>query len=109
MLFNNKTMRLTEVIINGRVRRLSEAALEILGLEKVAAQNKPIAMRHLPPNLEILKIEKKAPEVTPTITEQPKEVAPAEPVVEVKKNEDVIVESTNVTKRRRRGKVGTKE
>lgn len=105
MLFNNKTMRLKEVIINGRVRRLSEAALEILGLEKVAAQNKPIAMRHLPPNLEILKIEKKAPEVTPTITEQPKEVAP----VEVKKKEGVIVESTNVTKRRRRGKVGTKE
>jgi len=102
-------MRLTEVIINGRVRRLSEAALEILGLEKVAAQNKPIAMRHLPPNLEILKIEKKAPEVTPTITEEPVAVAPAQPPVEVKKNGDVIVESTNVTKRCRRGKVGTEK
>ena len=111
MLFKDFSMKLTEVIINGRVRRLSEAALEILGLEKVAAQNKPIAMRHLPPNLEILKIEKKAheAEVTPTITEKPVAVAPAETPVEVKKNEDVIVESTNVIKRRKRGKVGTKE
>ena len=111
MLFNNSIMRLIEVIVNGKIRRLSQTALDILGLEKIAEQNKPIAMRKLPPNLEILKIEKKAPEaeVTPTITEEPVTVAPAEPPVEVKKNEDVIVESTNVTKRRRRGKVGTEK
>lgn len=104
-------MGLLKVVINGKERRLSQAALEILGLEKVTPPNKPIAMRKLPPNLEILKIEKKAPEaeVTPTITEEPVAVAPAEPPVEVKKNEDVIVESTNVTKRRRRGKVGTEK
>jgi hypothetical protein len=102
-------MKLNEVFINGRLRRLSDAALEILGLEKVAAQNKPIAMRKLPPNLEILKIEKKAAEVTPTVTEEPKEVAPAEPVVEVKKNEDVIAGNTKEPKRRRRGKVGAEK
>lgn len=99
-------MPLLKVVINGRERRLSEAALEILGLEKVAPQNKPIAMRKLPPNLEILKIEKKEP-----VAEVIPEAAPKapEPVVEVKKNEDATAEKENVTKRRRRGKVGVEK
>jgi hypothetical protein len=103
-------MKLIEVIVNGKIRRLSQTALDILGLEKIAEQNKPIAMRKLPPNLEILKIEKKAPEaeVTPTITEESVAVTPADPPVEVKKNEDVIVAKDTV-KRRRRGTVGTKK
>jgi hypothetical protein len=103
-------MKLIEVIVNGKIRRLSQTALDILGLEKIAEQNKPIAMRKLPPNLEILKIEKKAPEaeVTPTITEESVAVTPADPPVEVKKNEDVTVAKDTV-KRRRRGTVGTKK
>ena len=99
-------MGLIRVIVNGRERRLSQLALDILGLDKVVPQNKPIALQKLPPNLEILKIQKAEPiaEVTPTVTAE----APVEPVVEVKKNEDVTVEKS-VTKRRSRGKVGVKK
>lgn len=116
-------MALLKVIINGCERRLSQLALEILGLEKVAQQNKPITLQKLPPNLEILKIQKaeKAEPVVETTAEksgrnlaleataEPAEVtAPAEPVVEVKKNEDVTV-AKSITKRRSRDKVGVKE
>jgi hypothetical protein len=72
-------MKLTEVYYKGRIRRLSEMAIEILGLEKTE-RNEPIAIQKLPPNLEIIKIQKK-------------EVLPP---VEVKKKEDVIVESTSI-------------
>lgn len=104
-------MALLKVFVNGKERRLSQLALDILGLDKVAPQNKPIAIQKLPPNLEILKIQKAEPaaEVTPTVTAEAPVEAPAEPVVEVKKNEDVTAGSTNVTKRRRRGKVGTEK
>lgn len=102
-------MTLLKVIINGKERRLSQLALDILGLDKVAPQNKPIAIQKLPPNLEILKIQK-AEKVEPVAEKviEPVAEAPAEPVVEVKKNEDVIVAKDTV-KRRRRGKVGTEK
>lgn len=92
-------MRLIPVIIKGKVHRLSERALELLNLEKVSAEEKPIAIQKLPPNLEILKIQKAE-----------KEVATTEPV-EVKKNEVVTVESTEriIKRRKRRGKVGTEK
>ena len=68
-------MKLIPVIINGKIHRLSELALEILGLEKVEPRDKPIEIKKLPPNLEIIKIQKK---------EVPVEVKAVE-VVEVKK------------------------
>ena len=101
-------MKLIEVIINGVPRRLSQAALDILGLEKIAPQNKPINIKKLPPNLEILKIQKAEKAVEPVAEVAATVETPAEPVVEVKKNEDVTVEKS-VTKRRSRGKVGTKK
>lgn len=72
-------MKLSEVYYKGEIRRLSERAIEILGLEKTE-RTEPIHIQKLPPNLEIIKIQKKEPE----------------PVIEVKKKEDVIVESTNI-------------
>lgn len=97
-------MKLIPVIINGKIHRLSELALEILGLEKVERRDKPIEIKKLPPNLEIIKIQKKEVEV-------PIEVKAAEPVVEVKKKEDaVIVESTRKPKTKKGGnKVGVKK
>jgi len=93
-------MKLIPVVIKGKVHRLSERALELLNLERV--EEKPIALQKLPPNLEILKIQKAE-------TKEVKEVDPEQPV-EVKKNEEVTVESTEkIIKRRRRGKVGTKK
>jgi len=93
-------MKLIPVVIKGKVHRLSERALELLNLERV--EDKPIALQKLPPNLEILKIQKAE-------VKEIKEVVPEQPV-EVKKNEDVTVESTEkIIKRRRRGKVGTKK
>jgi len=93
-------MKLIPVVIKGKVHRLSERALELLNLERV--EEKPIALQKLPPNLEILKIQKAE-------VKEIKEVVPEQPV-EVKKNEDVTVESTEkIIKRRRRGKVGTKK
>ena len=89
-------MKLIPVTINGKIHRLSERALELLGLERYE-KSEPIAIQKLPPNLEIIKIQKKAP--LP-------EVAP----VEVKKKEDVIVESTSVPKKKSNGrKVGVKK
>lgn len=103
-------MALLKVVINGKERRLSQLALEILGLEKVAPQNKPIALQKLPPNLEILKIQKAEKAVVEPVVEAPVEVpAEPEPVVEVKKNEDVTVEKNDIPKRRSRGKVGVKK
>lgn len=96
-------MKLIPVVIKGKVHRLSERALELLNLERV--EEKPIALQKLPPNLEILKIQKAEVKEVKEI----KEVVPEQPV-EVKKNEDVTVESTEkIIKRRRRGKVGTKK
>ena len=80
-------MKLIPVTINGKIHRLSERALELLGLER-AVKSEPITIMKLPPNLEIIKIQKKVP--LPEV----KEVAP----VEVKKKVDVIAESTNVEK-----------
>ena len=97
-------MKLTSVVINGKIHRLSERALELLGLDKVAKPERPIALQKLPPNLEILKIQKKEPvKVT-----EPETKTITEPV-EVKKKEDVIVESTKDTKKKTRGKVGVKK
>lgn len=99
-------MRLIPVIIKGKVHRLSERALELLNLEPAVIEEKPIIMKKLPPNLEILKIQKSEPKVEVT------EVKAVEKPVEVKKNVDVTAESTEETKpkkRRRRGKVGTEE
>ena len=93
-------MKLISVLHNGKIHRLSELALEILGLERVEHKEKPIEIKKLPPNLEIIKIQKKEVEV-------PVEVKAVEPV-EVKKKEDaVIVESEEKPKRKSRGsKVG---
>jgi radical SAM superfamily enzyme len=90
-------MKLIPVTINGKIHRLSERALELLGLERYE-KSEPIAIQKLPPNLEIIKIQKKVP--------LPQEVAP----VEVKKKVDVIVESTSVPKKKSNGrKVGVKK
>lgn len=91
-------MKFIPVVINGKIHRMSERAMELLDLEKQEVKNQPLQMQKLPPNLEIIKIQKKEPEVN----EVPKEVP-----VEVKKKEDVIVESTEKPKTKRRGrKVG---
>ena len=90
-------MKLIPVFYKGKIHRFSEAALELLGLEKSGEKDVPIAVKKLPPDLAIIKIQKK---------EVPKDVlkdVPKEPVVEVKKKEDVIVESTNVKRKRNVG------
>ena len=97
-------MKLIPVLHKGKIHRLSEFALEILGLERIERTEKPIEIKKLPPNLEIIKIQKKEVEV-------PVEVKAVE-TVEVKKKEDaVIVESTSVKpKTKTRGsKVGIKK
>lgn len=101
-------------MIKGKIHRLSEKALELLNLERVAPQEpKPILMQKLPPNLEILKIQKAAKTVTEPVVEVTKTITEvekvAEPVVEVKKNEDVIAENTVKPKRKHNGKVGVKK
>jgi len=98
-------MKLTSVIINGKIHRLSDLALEILGLEKAERQDKPIEIQKLPPNLEIIKIQKKEPE-------PPVEVRAIDPPVEVKKNEDAVtVVSASVKPKAKRSgsKVGVKK
>jgi hypothetical protein len=87
-------MKLIPVTINGKVYRLSERAMELLGLARL--EKLPIDIQKLPPSLEIIKIQKKEPE----------KVAP----VEVKKKEDVTVASISTPKRKSNGrKVGTKK
>jgi len=82
-------MKLIPVVINGKIHRMSERALEILGLEKIKRNEKPIEIRNLPPNLEIIKIVKK--EAAPVVkdeepkAEEPAEVVKAEAPVVVKK------------------------
>ena len=100
-------MKLIPVLYKGKIHRLSEVAIEILGLEKVEQKEKPIEVMRLPPNLEIIKIQKKEVPV-----EVPVEMKAPEPVVEVKKKEDAeTAENVNVKpKRKTRGsKVGIKE
>jgi len=99
-------MRLIPVVINGKIHRLSERALELLNLEKIE-KDQPIAIQKLPPNLDIIKIEKVPKQEI--VKEVPKE-APKE-VVEVKKKEDAVtvVKSEEPKKRRRRGTVGAKK
>ena len=93
-------MKKIPVVINGRLHRISERALELLNLKvKDPVTELPINVQKLPPNIEVIKLRKKE-------VEQPVEVAPVEVV---KKKEDVTVESTEKPKRQRRGKVGTKE
>ena len=43
-------MKLISVLHNGKIHRLSELALEILGLERVEHKEKPIEIKKLPPN-----------------------------------------------------------
>lgn len=66
-------MNLIDVIYKGKKHRLSQRAIELLNLE--AIEPNPIKIQKLPPNLEIIKIQKKASE-TKTITETAKEVVP---------------------------------
>ena len=98
-------MKLIPVLHNGKIHRLSELAIELLGLEKVEHKEKPIEIQKLPPNLEIIRIQKKEAPV-----EAPVEMKAAEPVVVKKKADAESAVNTDVTKRKRRGsKVGTKE
>lgn len=99
-------MKLIEVIINGKLHRMTERAMELLNLErKEPVKQIPQELQKLPPDFSILKIQKKEPEVVIV------EVKKKEPeVVEVKKKEDVTVESTEKPKRKRHGrKVGTEK
>ena len=97
-------MKLIPVVINGKIHRLSERAMEILNLEKIQRKDTPIELQKLPPDLTILKIQKK--EVVPEAVQEVKEVQP----VEVKKKEDVTAESTVKNKPKRNGrKVGVKK
>lgn len=84
-------MKLKAVIINGKIHRLSDRALELLGLERIQKAERPIEIRNLPPNLEIIKIQKK--EVVQPVkaeesvikAEEPAEVKAVEPIPVVKK------------------------
>jgi len=70
-------MNLIDVIYKGKKHRLSQRAIELLNLERIEP-NAPIEIQKLPPNLEIIKIQKKASE-TKTITEAtPEPIAPKE-------------------------------
>jgi len=96
-------MKLIPVMINGRLHRLSERALSLLKI-KEKDNGVPIELQKLPPNLEIIKIQKK--EIVP------KDVPKGTPVVEVKKKEGVTAGSTKEVKPKRRrnaGKVGIKK
>jgi hypothetical protein len=104
-------MKLIEVIINGKVHRLSERAMEFLNLEKTERVDTPIQLQKMPPDLSILKIQKKeeikvesAAPVEVKVTEvKATQAAP----VEVKKKEVV---TAGVTKKKSNGrKVGTKK
>jgi len=75
-------MKLIPVFYKGKIHRLSEVAIELLGLEKVEQKEKPIEVMRLPPNLEIIKIQKKE---VPVEVPPPVEMKAPEPVVEVKK------------------------
>lgn len=98
-------MKLIPVLHNGKIHRLSELAIELLGLEKVEHKEKPIEIQKLPPNLEIIRIQKKEAPV-----EAPVEMKVAEPVVVKKKADAESAVNTDVIKRKRRGsKVGAKE
>ena len=69
-------MNLIDVIYKGKKHRLSQRAIELLNLERI--EPNPIEIKKLPPNLEIIKIQKKASE-TKTITEAtPEPIAPKE-------------------------------
>ena len=67
-------MNLIDVIYKGKKHRLSQRAIELLNLERIDP-SAPIEIAKLPPNLEIIKIQKKASD-TKTITETAKEVVP---------------------------------
>jgi len=100
-------MKLIPVLHNGKIHRLSELAIELLGLERVEHKEKPIEIQKLPPNLEIIRIQKKEVEVP---KEAPVEMKAAEPVVVKKKADAGSAENIDVPKRKSRGsKVGTKE
>jgi len=98
-------MKLIPVLHNGKIHRLSELALEILGLERIERSERPIEIKKLPPNLEIIKIQKKE-----VVVETPVEVKAVD-TVEVKKKEDAVtVESERKPKTKSRGsKVGIKK
>jgi hypothetical protein len=103
-------MKLIPVLHNGKIHRLSELAIELLGLEKVEHKERPIEIQKLPPNLEIIRIQKKEAPVVVAPVEAPVEMKAAEPVVVKKKADAESAVNTDVTKRKRRGsKVGTKE
>ena len=57
-------MKLTKVEINGKIYRLSDRAMELLNIQKqnIVKKEKPIELLKLPPDLTILKIQKKEPE-----------------------------------------------
>ena len=76
-------MKHIPVLINGKLHRLSERALELLNL-KVVEHEKPINIQKLPPDITILKIAKKE------VSEVPKEV-PKEVIAEVQKEVPVEV------------------
>lgn len=98
-------MKKIPVVLNGRLHRISERALELLNLKvREPISEIPINVQKLPPNLEVIKLKKK--EVVPEVVQEVEAIAP--PVV-VKKNEDVIVASAAEPKKRRRGKVGAKK
>lgn len=86
-------MNLIDVIYKGKKHRLSQRAIELLNLERIEP-SAPIEIAKLPPNLEIIKIQKKASE-TKTITEAE---APKEVLKEVPK--EVEAPATVVQKKR---------
>lgn len=98
-------MKFTKVNINGKSYRLSDRAMELLHIGKhdTSKKDPPLELRKLPPDLTILKIQKK--EIIPEVKK--------EPVIEVKKKEDaVIAENTEPKKTRKKkvnGAVGVKK
>lgn len=91
-------------MINGRLHRLSARALKLLNIKEHDTKREvPIELQKLPPNLDVIKIQKKEEIQKMPIMKE------AEAPVEVKKKEDVIVESTEKPKRKRHGKVGTEK
>lgn len=91
-------MNLIDVIYKGKKHRLSQRAIELLNLERIEP-NAPIEIAKLPPNLEIIKIQKKASE-TKTITEAE---APKEVLKEALKESTKEVEAPATVVQKKRG------
>ena len=98
---------LISVMINGRIHRLSAKALSLLKIkEKDSRTEVPIELQKLPPNLEIIRMQKKE------VVKAPEQVQEKVPVIVVKKKEAVTAESTGGVKPKRKRnvrKVGVKE